>query len=91
MYANIHNLYPHTHIQGRPNKITLDDLCTIMTNDSIPSALDRFVAVNDVLLNSTGETTINASFQGQIDFMKEVSWDAPANMGGKSGLGFCFK
>ena len=62
-----------------------------MTNDSIPSALDRFVAVNDVLLNSTGETTINASFQGQIDFMKEVSWDAPANMGGKSGLGFCFK
>ena len=79
----------HTHAQGRPNNITLDDLCTIMSNSSILPVLDRFVAVNDLLLNSSGATTINASFQGQVDSMSQVDWDAPTNMGGQSSR--CWK
>ena len=72
----------NTAFEGRPNNITMDNLCDIMTNTSLGSPLERYAAVNMLLLQSGGEDSVDANFSAQVEFMKEVSWNSSAVMGG---------
>ena len=72
----------NTAFEGRPNNITTDDLCDIMTNASLGSPLERYATVNVLLLQSSGEDSVDANFSAQVEFMKEVSWNSSAVMGG---------
>ena len=66
----------NTAFEGRPNNITIVDLCDIMTNASLGSSLERYAAVNDLLLRSSGEKTVDANFSAQVDSMRQVAWDS---------------
>ena len=68
----------NTAFEGRPNNITIDDLCNIMANASLGSALGRYVVVNNLLLKASGEEGVNANFSAEVEFMREKAWDSPA-------------
>ena len=72
----------NTAFEGRPNNITIDDLCNIMANASLGSALERYVVVNNLLLKASGEEGMNANFSAQVEFMREKAWNSPAVEGG---------
>ena len=72
----------NTAFEGRPNNITIDDLCNIMADTSRGSSLERYAAVNELLMKASGQDMIDANFAGQVKFMKETGWDAPAVEGG---------
>lgn len=72
----------NTVFEGRPNQITIDDLCNVMANTSLGSSLERYAAVNTLLLQYSGEEGVDANFSAEVEFMKEVSWDSPAVEGG---------
>lgn len=67
-------------LQGATNPATIDDLCNIMTNHSIGDELDRYAAVNSMFLDSE---TLDVSYKGYVEFMKQTSWNSPAAEGGK--------
>ena len=66
----------NTAFEGRPNNITIVVLCDIMANASLGSALERYAAVNDLLLQSSGEKTVDANFSAQVASMRQVAWDS---------------
>ena len=84
--VTLHNTHSHAHtyhIQGRPNNITMDDLCAIMTNKSIKDPLARYASVNKFMLSSFKEDTIDCSFKNMIQELSNTSWNSSAAEGGK--------
>lgn len=72
----------NTAFEGRPNNITITDLCAIMVNSSLGSPLQRYAAVNSLLLKASGEDSVDANFSAEVEFMKGEAWDSPAVEGG---------
>lgn len=72
----------NTAFEGRPNNITITDLCTIMTNANLGHPLQRYAAVNRLLMASTGQKYIDSNFSAQVEFMSNSSWNAESVMGG---------
>ena len=62
--------------------LTIDDICNIMANASLGSALERYAAVNTLLLKYSGEKGVNANFSAEVEFMREKAWNSPAVEGG---------
>lgn len=73
----------NTAFEGRSNNITISVLCNIMANASLGTPLERYAAVNVLLLRSSGEDTVSANFSATVEFMKQVSWDSPAVLFGE--------
>ena len=63
--------------------VTIDDLCDMMTNQSIGDELDRYAAVNAMFLKMQGSDNLDVSYQGYVEFMKNTDWDSSAAEGGK--------
>ena len=70
-------------MQGATNIVTIDDLCDIMTNQSIDDELDRYAAVNAMFLKMEGSESLDVNYQEYVEFMKNTSWASPAAEGGK--------
>lgn len=73
----------NTAFEGRPNDITITDLCDIMANSSLGTPLERYAAVNDLLLQSSGEETVGANFSEMVEDMKQVAWNSSTVMFGE--------
>ena len=54
-----------------------------MTNQSIGVELDRYAAVNAMFLKMEGSETLDVSYQGYVEFMKDTAWTSPAAEGGE--------
>ena len=54
-----------------------------MTNQTIGDELDRYAAVNAMFLKMEGSETLDVSYQGYVEFMKNTTWTSPAAEGGK--------
>ena len=63
--------------------ITIDTLCDIMVNASIGKEIDRYAAVNSLLLKTYGEKCLDVSYDTMIKDMREISWKSSASEGGK--------
>lgn len=61
-------------------QVTIDDLCDIMTNQTIGGELDRYAAVNSVFNQNE---TLDVNYHEYIEFMKNTSWNSSAALGGK--------
>lgn len=67
-------------MQGRPNNITISDLCDIMDNSTLGIPLLRYAAVNKLV--SDGDT-LDCSYKKMIEDLKKTSWkDDSAKEGG---------
>ena len=72
----------NTAFEGRANNVTIIDLCAIMANESLGPPLQRYAAVNSLLLKVSGEESVDANFSADVEFMKQSLWDSPAVEGG---------
>ena len=54
-----------------------------MTNHSIGDELDRYAAVNDMFLKMDDSESLDVSYHGYVEFMKETNWNSPIAEGGK--------
>lgn len=61
--------------------ITIGTVCNIMTNESIGSSVDRYAAVNTLILKTYEEPCLDYKYDKMIEKMKNVSWDGPASSG----------
>ena len=73
--------------------ITVDVVCDVMTSSNFGSPMDRYAAVNSILLNSVGEKCLDYKYEKFLKDMRSVSWNSSASEGGtvySCLLGFLF-
>ena len=66
-----HHAHTHTHTQGRPNNITIEDLCSMMVDPTLGSPVQRYSEVNRMM---THNTSLDCNYKSYIDEMKNESW-----------------
>ena len=62
--------------------ITIDLLCHIMNSNLLGDELNRYAAVNDLIMKTYEQKCLDASYDDYVKSMKETSWDSPAAEGG---------
>jgi hypothetical protein len=63
--------------------ISIDDICDLMTNQTIGPPVTRLGEVNKMLLKSSNQTCFDYKYDKMIAEMKNVSWDAESSEGGR--------
>ncbi|VVC45214.1 Alpha/Beta hydrolase fold,Peptidase S28 [Cinara cedri] len=58
--------------------VTIETLCDIMLDKSIPDSLDRYAAVNSKMLSIYGLNCLDHVYDNMIEFYQETSWDSDA-------------
>ncbi len=67
-------------MQGQPNNITIEYLCSFMANESLGPSLERFLQLYQTL---TKGAPINVDYNAMIQSMREESWNSStAQFGG---------
>ncbi len=67
-------------VQGHPNNITIEYLCSFMANESLGPSLERFLQLYQTL---TKGAPINVDYNAMIQSMREDSWNSStAQFGG---------
>lgn len=64
------------------SNITIDILCDMMTDPSLGSPLARYAAVNDVLLDATGDKCLDFKYDKFLKDMRSTNWNSSASAGG---------
>lgn len=82
-FAGIAQYNKDNRIGKAKTNITLDTLCTIMTNQTIGPQVERLAAVNDLILQTTNDTCLDYKYDKMINNMKNTSWDSEQAEGGK--------
>lgn len=65
------------------SRVTIDDLCDLMTNQTIGPPVTRLAAVNKLILQDTNQTCFDYKYDKMVKQMKNVSWDAETAEGGR--------
>lgn len=63
--------------------ITLDTVCSIMTNTSQKEEISRLATFNKLMLNATNQTCLDFKYDKMIAEMQNTSWGASASEGGR--------
>lgn len=63
--------------------MTIDDVCDLMTNQTIGAAVTRLAAVNAMILKDTNQTCLDYKYDKMVAQMKNVSWDSEVSSGGR--------
>ena len=66
--------------------ITIDVLCDTMTDEKLGSPLQRYAAVNSMILDSTKETCLDYKYDKFLQDMRSTNWNSSAAEGGISNL-----
>lgn len=53
----------------------MDVVCGIMDDESVGSELDRYAAVNSLLLDAYGEICLDHVYANMIQYLSNVSWE----------------
>jgi len=69
--------------EGGDDSLTIDLLCDTMMNGHVGDPLQRYAAVNNILLEMGDQTCLDASYDNFIKEMKAVSWNESAAVGGR--------
>ena len=54
-----------------------------MMNFHVGDQVQRYAAVNDIILTTYGQKCLDASYESQIKQMRQISWNASAAVGGR--------
>uniref|UniRef100_A0A1B6CAA8 Serine protease K12H4.7 n=1 Tax=Clastoptera arizonana TaxID=38151 RepID=A0A1B6CAA8_9HEMI len=66
--------------------ITIDTVCDIMTNETIGIYIDRYAAVNQLLMDTYNQTCVDYKYKDMINLLKNESWDSAASEGGRQWM-----
>lgn len=65
-------------------RITIDQVCDVMDNQTIGAQIDRLAAVNDLLLKDGNQTCLDYKYDKLCNEMKNTSWSSDMAKGCKS-------
>lgn len=65
------------------NHVSIDDLCVIMTNQTLGVPVTRLAAVNSLMLKEGKQKCLDYKYDKMIADMKNTSWDAETAEGGR--------
>lgn len=60
----------------------INQMCSIMTNSTIGSALDRFAKANQLVLDSQRSPCLDYKYDKMLEAIKDFSWKSDAAHGG---------
>ncbi len=63
--------------------LTIDLLCDAMIDKKVKDPLQKYINVNDILLNLQGQKCLDASYDSFITQMKQTGWNESAAVGGR--------
>jgi pimeloyl-ACP methyl ester carboxylesterase len=66
--------------------ITIDTICGIMVDSSHGSELDRYAAVNDLILRTYEQKCQDFKYKKMITDLSQTSWDSSASEGGRQWM-----
>ncbi|KAK8768395.1 hypothetical protein V5799_015142 [Amblyomma americanum] len=70
--------------EGGDNSVTIDTLCDTMTDPSDDrSPLERFAAVNEILLNATKQPCLDYDYDAFINSLREIEFNSTEGAGGR--------
>jgi hypothetical protein len=69
---------------ARDANITIDTVCELMNNDSLGSAVSRYAAVNQLLLDTYEQKCLDYRYDNMIKQYQNVSWEASSAAGGST-------
>lgn len=58
------------------NRVTIDDVCDLMCNQTIGPPVTRLAAVNSLLLKENKQPCLDYKYDKMVEEMKNVSWDS---------------
>nr|BAN20353.1 prolylcarboxypeptidase, putative [Riptortus pedestris] len=65
------------------SKITIDDVCNIMTNTKLGDPIDRYAEVNNLLLRVTNQTCLNYTYEESIKDLSNTVWSNSSTEAGR--------
>lgn len=65
------------------NHVTIDDICDLMTNQTLGAPVTRLAAVNSMILKDTKQKCLDYKYDKMVTQMKNVSWDSEVASGGR--------
>jgi hypothetical protein len=65
------------------SRISIDDVCDLMCNQTIGPPVTRLAAVNRMILKDNNQTCFDYKYDKMIDQMKNVSWDSEVSAGAR--------
>lgn len=69
--------------EGGDMNLTIDLLCDAMIDEKVKDPLQKYINVNDILLNLQGQKCLDASYDNFIAEMKQTNWNESAAVGGR--------
>ncbi|XP_065643422.1 putative serine protease K12H4.7 isoform X2 [Hydra vulgaris] len=66
--------------------ITIDVLCGIMSDTQLGDPYIRYVAVNNLIMNTYQQKCLDVSYEDYVESMKETDWGSSAAEGGRQWL-----
>ncbi|XP_052784512.1 putative serine protease K12H4.7 isoform X2 [Mya arenaria] len=68
------------------NNVTMDDVCAIMTDESLGDPVHRYAAVNSLLLDTDGRQCTNIKYPQLVQSLNQTTWGSWSAMGGRQRL-----
>jgi len=70
-------------VQGaRGTNITVDTLCGIMSDASRGSEVERYAAVNELIMNVYEQKCLDFKYENMISQLSQTTWNTSASEGG---------
>ncbi|CAH1395060.1 unnamed protein product [Nezara viridula] len=67
-------------------KITIDDICKIMTSSRVDTPLESYAAVNSMMLNLTNQTCLDYKYDEMLDVMRKTEWSEDPTDAGRQWI-----
>ncbi|GAB6029846.1 Thymus-specific serine protease [Chamberlinius hualienensis] len=67
---------------SKATNITIDTICGIMDDSSIGAEIDRYAAVNSLLLDAYDDVCLDYGYNDMITYLQGETWDSPGAQGG---------
>ncbi|XP_053690407.1 putative serine protease K12H4.7 [Sabethes cyaneus] len=64
-------------------KITIDQVCDVMTNQTVGVPVSRLAKVNEMILKQDGEKCLEYVYDSQVKQMQNISWKAEVSNGAR--------
>lgn len=70
-------------LQGaKGTNVTIDVICGIMIDKSVGDEVDRYAAVNELILKTYSQTCLDFKYSKMIDGLRQTDWNSSASEGG---------
>lgn len=63
--------------------LTIDQVCSVLTNENTGSPVQRYAAANSLILDTFGEQCLDFKYDKMIEYFKQEGWESEAAAGAR--------